>query len=184
MINLNSVLLKIPYSLFGWFHNKKRERIHHSCPPPPRFIEKRIFLVHVCVCVCVFISWSTSNMDSCILLCTRACSYTPLYTPDCDRLHLLRHRSCFYACDTPCVDEKKRIREDERLKKMRVRDIFNLSRKSGKKMKSPLRLPVIFLDFFISRGFKDVGPFVVFFVVAFAFWIGRHGELKWCLEFV
>jgi len=123
----------------------------------------------VCVCVCVFISWSTSNMDSCILLCTRACSYTPLYTPDCDRLHLLRHRSCFYACDTPCVNEKKRIREDERLKKMRVRDIFNLSRKSGKKMKSPLRLPVIFLDFFISRGFKDVGPFVVFFVVAFAF---------------
>ena len=130
---------------------------------------KNVFFLCMCVCVCVFISWSTSNMDSCILLCTRACSYTPLYTPDCDRLHLLRHRSCFYACDTPCVNEKKRIREDERLKKMRVRDIFNLSRKSGKKMKSPLRLPVIFLDFFISRGFKDVGPFVVFFVVAFAF---------------
>ena len=90
------------------------------------------------LCVCVFISWSTSNMDSCILLCTRACSYTPLYTPDCDRLHLLRHRSCFYACDTPCVDEKKRIREDERLKKMRVRDIFNLSRKSRKKNEKPV----------------------------------------------
>lgn len=77
-------------------------------------------------------------MDSCILLCTRACSYTPLYRPDCDRLHLLRHRSCFYACDTPCVDEKKRIREDERLKKMRVRDIFNLSRKSRKKNEKPV----------------------------------------------
>ena len=78
-------------------------------------------------------------MDSCILLCTRACSYTPLYTPDCDRLHLLRHRSCFYACDTPCVNEKKRIREDESLKKMRVQsDIFNLSRKSGKKNEKPV----------------------------------------------
>jgi hypothetical protein len=121
------------------------------------------------LCVCVFISWSTSNMDSCILLCTRACSYTPLYTPDCDRLHLLRHRSCFYACDTPCVNEKKELETTSVLKKMRVRNIFNLRWKQKKKMKSSLRLPVIFLDFFISRGFKDVGPFVVFFVVAFAF---------------
>lgn len=168
MINLNSVSLKIPYSLFGWFHNKKCERIHHSSSSS--FHRKtHYFFSCVRVCVRVFISWSTSNMDSCILLCTRACSYTPLYTPDCDRLHLLRHRSCFYACDTPYVNVKKRIREVEHLKKMRVRDIFNLSRKSIKKMKSPLRLPVIFLDFFISRGFKDIGPFVVFFVVAFAF---------------
>jgi hypothetical protein len=54
MINLNSVSLKIPYSLFGWFHNKKSERIHHSCPPPPRFVEKRIFFL-LCVCVFVFL---------------------------------------------------------------------------------------------------------------------------------
>jgi hypothetical protein len=40
---------------------------------------------------------------------------------------------------------------------------------AGKKEKRKARAPVVFLDFFVSRGFKNVGSLVVFFVVAFAF---------------
>ena len=43
---------------------------------------------------------------------------------------------------------------------------------------------MVFLDFFVSRGFKNVGSLVVFFVVAFAFWVGRHGELDFDVSII
>jgi len=55
------------------------------------------------------VSWSTSNTDSYNLLCIRACNYTPVYTINCDKRRLLRHRSCSCACDIPYAmkNEKK-----------------------------------------------------------------------------
>jgi hypothetical protein len=55
---------------------------------------------------------------------------------------------------------------------------------AGKKGKRKARAPVVFLDFFVSRGFKNVGSLVVFFVVAFAFWVGRHGELDFDVSII
>lgn len=188
MINLNSVLLKIPYSLFAWFHNKKRERIHHSCPPPALLLlvsSKNVFFLCMCVCVFVFLFLGPHPIWIHASFFAHGHAVTHRFIGqiaiDCISSAIVH---VFTHVILPALTRKKELERMSVWRKWECATFLIWVEKAEKKKKSPLRLPVIFLDFFISRGFKDVGPFVVFFVVAFAFWIGRHGELKWCLEFV